>query len=201
MPRSWFARFFSSRYTAGVKRDRFLNARAVALFAAVLLLPVVTGLARKPVKNPPKLPSPVPAKKMERQDDSIVRVPPKDLLLEPAGARKADALAQFVEGERWEDLGEMQKALDAFQKVLNVDPGQVDLAMHVAALLARQDDYPLAIDVLKDAIKANPKEPAPYLQLASIYSKQLKKMDQAMKYAEQALALDPQNIEVYQTVL
>ncbi len=135
---------------------------------------------------------------MERQDDSIVRVPPKDLLLEPAGARKADALAQFVEGERWEDLGEMQKALDAFQKVLNVDPGQVDLAMHVAALLTRQDDYPLAIDVLKDAIKANPKEPAPYLQLASIYSKQLKKMDQAMKYAEQALALDPQNIEVYQ---
>ena len=135
---------------------------------------------------------------MERQDDSIVRVPPKDLLLQPAVARKADALAQFVEGERWEDLGEMQKALDAFQKVLNVDPGQVDLAMHVAALLTRQDDYPLAIDVLKDAIKANPKEPAPYLQLASIYSKQLKKMDQAMKYAEQALALDPQNIEVYQ---
>ena len=119
-------------------------------------------------------------------------------MLQPEAVRKAGALAQFVEGERWEELGEMEKALEAFQKVLNVDPGQVDLAMHVADLLTRQDDYPLAIDVLKDAIKANPKQAAPYLQLASIYSKELKKMDQALKYAEQALALDPQNIEVYQ---
>ena len=120
------------------------------------------------------------------------------MTLKPEGLRKAGALAQFVEGERWEELGEMQKALEAFQRVLNVDPGQVDLAMHVADLLARQDDYPLAIDVLKDAIKASPKEAAPYLQLASIYSKDLKKMDQALKYAEEALVLDPQNIEVYQ---
>ena len=201
MQRSRFARFFSSRYTADVKGKELLNARRVLLFAGALLLPMAPGLARTPVKtSPPNFHSVTPANKVERQDDSVVLAPAKDLMLQPGAARKADALAQFVEGERWEELGEMEKALEAYQKVLNVDPGQVDLALHVAALLTRQDDYPLAIDVLKDAIKANPKEAAPYLQLAFIYSKDLKKMDQAMKYAEQALALDPQNIEVYQRI-
>ncbi|MDQ6810026.1 MAG: tetratricopeptide repeat protein, partial [Verrucomicrobiota bacterium] len=55
-----------------------------------------------------------------------------------------------------------------------------------------------AIDVLKDAIKANPKAATPYLQLAYIYAKYLKKNDQAVKYANEAVALDPQNIETYQ---
>jgi tetratricopeptide (TPR) repeat protein len=132
------------------------------------------------------------------QDDSLVLVPAKDLSLEPTGARKAEALAQFVEAERLEEMGEIEKALAAYQKVLTFDPGQVKLATHVAALLARQNNYPLAIDILKDAIKANPRESAPYLQLAFIYAKDLNKIDQALKYANQALALDPKNIDVYQ---
>ena len=136
----------------------------------------------------------------KRQDDSLVLTPANDLALQPGAARKADALAKFVEGERWEELGEMEKAIDSYQKVLTVDPGQIDLATHVATLLTQQEDIPLAIDILKDAIKANPKEAAPYLQLAVLYAKDLKKMEQALKYAEQAVALDPQNIEAYQRV-
>ena len=125
MQRSGFASFFSSRYTADVKGAEFLKARRVIFFAAALLLPMAPGLARTPVKtSPPNFHSATPANKMERQDDSIVRVPAKDLMLQPAAARKADALAQFVEGERWEELGEMEKALESYQKVLNVDPAR-----------------------------------------------------------------------------
>lgn len=183
-----------------MSKGSVLNLGHALLLGGALLLPSGSGLARTQIKIPPRQShaAPTPAKKTEPQDDSLTRVPAKDLTLQPAAARKADALARFVEGERWEELGEMEKAIDSYQRVLNVDPGQVELATRVATLLTRQDDYPLAIDVLKDAIKASPKEPAPYLQLAAIYSKDLKKMDQAMKYAEQALALDPQNIEVYQ---
>jgi tetratricopeptide (TPR) repeat protein len=132
------------------------------------------------------------------QDDSFSLVPAKDLGLEPANARKAEALTDFVEGVRLEENAEMEKALAAYQKVLNVDPGQVELALRVAALLSRQEDFPRAIDVLKDAIKVKPRTSAPYLQLAFIYAKYLKKTDQALKYADQAVALDPQNIEAYQ---
>jgi tetratricopeptide (TPR) repeat protein len=137
-------------------------------------------------------------KKAPLQDDSFTLVPAKDLALQPENARKADALVDFVEGSRLEENAEMDNALAAYQKVLNVDPGQAELALRVAALLSRQEDFPRAIDVLKDAIKAKPKEPAPYLQLSFIYAKYLKKTEQALKYANQAVALDPRNFDAYQ---
>src|SRR5437867_3625490 len=121
-----------------------------------------------------------------------------DLVLRPEGERKADALAHFVEGTSFEENGEMDKALEAYRKVLNVDPGQSELASRVAALLTRQDDFPQAIDILKDAVKAAPRAPEPYLQLAFIYAKYLKKTDQAVEYANRAIALDPTNIEAHQ---
>ena len=92
----------------------------------------------------------------------------------------------------------MEKAFEVFRKVLNVDPGQAELACRVAELLTRQDDFPQAIDVLKDAIKANPKASAPYLQLAYIYAKYLKRPDQALEYTNKAIALNPSNIDAYQ---
>jgi tetratricopeptide (TPR) repeat protein len=137
-------------------------------------------------------------KKGTSQDDSFVLTPAKDLALQPENARKADALADFVEGTRLEENAEMENALSAYQRVLNFEPGLSELALRVATLLSRQEDYPRAIDVLKDAIKAKPKESGPYLQLAFIYAKYLKKNEQAVKYANQAIALDPLNFEAYQ---
>ncbi|MEY2530117.1 MAG: hypothetical protein QOI96_202, partial [Verrucomicrobiota bacterium] len=143
-------------------------------------------------------PVPSPARKMERQDDSTTLAPARDLVLQPEGEHKAEALAHFVEGIAFEENGEMEKALDAYRQVLNLDPGQAELATRVAALLTRQEDFPQAIDILKDAIKANPNAAEPYLQLAFIYAKYLKKTDQAIEYANRAVALDPRNIETYQ---
>jgi tetratricopeptide (TPR) repeat protein len=132
------------------------------------------------------------------QDDSFSAKPPADLALRAQGARKAEALAHFVEASALEESGEIEKALPAYRKVLDVDPGQSDLAAHVAILLLRQEHYPEAIDVLKDAIKANPKDARPYSQLAVIYARYLKKIDQAIAYANQAIRIDPRNIDAYQ---
>src|SRR2546421_7855305 len=101
----------------------------------------------------------------------------------------------------FEENGEMDRALEAYRKVLNVDPGQSQLASRVAALLIEQDDFPQAIDVLKDAIKANPKDADPYQQLAFIYAKYLKKTDQAIDYANRAVTLNPGDIEGYQRLV
>ena len=133
-------------------------------------------------------------------DDSLRLIPPADLALSSNGERKADALTNFVEGARLEEAGEVQAALETYQRVLTVDPGEIELASRVASLLTRQEDFPRAIDILKDAIKANPKQTAPFLQLAYLYSKHLRKPDQALKYANQALALDPENIDAYQRI-
>ena len=159
------------------------------------------------VTRPTKITSPIAGlssaatKKSGRQDDSLYLKPAADLGLRVAGAHKADALTHFVEGMASEENGEMDRALEAYRKVLNVDPGQAQLAARVAGLLIQQDDFPQAIDVLKDAIKANPNNAEPYQQLAFIYLKYLKRTDQAIDYANRAIALNPENAEGYQRLV
>jgi tetratricopeptide (TPR) repeat protein len=168
------------------------------LIAAIsLLLCGVAAVARPTPAAEPVKPAPGP-KQPERQDDSFNPKPAKDLILRPEGQRKADALAHYLEGMAFEENGELGKALTAYREVLNVDPGEADLACRVASLLTRQDDFPAAIDVLKDAVKAAPNAAEPYLQLAFIYAKYLKKIDQALEYGNKAISLDPTNIDAYQ---
>jgi tetratricopeptide (TPR) repeat protein len=158
-----------------------------------------TGVARTPAASLPQVGSSTAiVKKSNQQHDSLNVKPAADLLLRPEGERKAGALGSFVEGGSFEENGEIDKALDAYRKVLNVDPGHSKLASRVAALLIQQDNFPQAIDILKDAIKANPNDAEPYSQLAFIYAKYLKKTDEALDYANQAIALNPRDIEAYQ---
>jgi len=154
-----------------------------------------------PKASPVRIPRAHPAKTVARHDDSITSKPSPDLALRSQGAHKADALARFVEGMAFEENGEMERALEAYRKVLNVDPGQSELASRVAGLLIQQDDFPQAIDVLKDAIKANPNNAEPYQQLAFIYTRYLKRTDQAIDYANRAITLNPGDVEGYQRLV
>ena len=171
------------------------------VFALGLLLAATVAEAQALKASPGKVPRARPGKTSARHDDSVALKPAADLALRPQAAHKADALAHFVEGMGLEENGEMERALDAYRKVLNVDPGQSELASRVAALLIQQDDFPQAIDVLKDAIKANPKNAEPYQQLAYIYTRYLKRTDQAIDYANRAIALNPGDVEGYQRLV
>jgi Tfp pilus assembly protein PilF len=175
-----------------------VSARWGIVFVLVFLAAAGAASAKAPRTSPPQIRSVPATTKIERQDDSLSLKPAPDLVLRPEGERKAGALAHFVEGMAFEESGQMDKALEAYRKVLNVDPGQSDLASRVAVLLIQQEDFPQAIDVLKDAIKANPNDGEPYRQLAFIYAKYLKKTDQAVDYANRAIALNPTDIDAYQ---
>jgi tetratricopeptide (TPR) repeat protein len=170
------------------------------MFARGLCLLLILALASTASARSPAPARAQAAKRSAAIDDSLRLHPAADLALSRDGIRKAEALANFIEGARLEENGEIEEALKIYQKVLTVDPGETELASRVALLLTRQDDVPRAIDVLKDAIKANPKPVPPYLQLAFLYAKYLKKPEQALKYANQAIALDPENIDAYQRV-
>jgi tetratricopeptide (TPR) repeat protein len=171
------------------------------VFALGFLVAATLAEAQVPKASPVKGPRAHPGKTAARHDDSVAAKPSADLALRPQGAHKADALARFVEGMAFEEDGEMERALEAYRKVLNVDPGQSELASRVAGLLIQQDDFPQAIDVLKDAIKANPNNAEPYQQLAFIYTRYLKKTDQAIDYANRAIALNPGDVEGYQRLV
>ncbi len=173
---------------------------SLRLLLAILLLASQMLFARSRTVSPSPTAAvkPAPAKTTARLDDSIALAPAKDLLLRLENQHKADALAHFVEGMSFEENGEMDKALAAYRKVLDVDPGQAELAARVASILTRQEDFPQAIDILKDAVKANPKAPEPLLQLAYIHAKYLGRSDQAIDYANRAIALDPHNVDAYE---
>ena len=116
-----------------------------------------------------------------------------DLQLRPEGERKADALVAFTDALIAEDNADTEKSLAGYRKVLGLDPGYAELAVKVAYELSRRNDVSAGIQILKDCIKAAPKEPTPLIFLSQLYARQLKKPDLALKAAEQALAIAPQN--------
>jgi tetratricopeptide (TPR) repeat protein len=125
---------------------------------------------------------------------SETRALPSDLELTEEGVLKAKALSEFATALIAEDDADAERALAGFRKTLEADPGYTELALKVAYELSKRNDAAAAIQVLKDAIKAAPKEPLPLVYLSQLYSRSLKKPDLALKYAEQAYALAPDNI-------
>ena len=120
-----------------------------------------------------------------------------DLQLHGDDAAKADALAAFSEAIVAEDNADSDAALADYQKALSLDPGYTELAVKVAFELARRGDPSAGIQVLKDSIKASPKAPLSYLYLSQLYSKYLGKPEVGLRYAQQALDLDPTNFASY----
>ncbi|HEY3897144.1 MAG TPA: tetratricopeptide repeat protein [Chthoniobacter sp.] len=123
-----------------------------------------------------------------------------DLLLTKDEERKADALAAFSQGLVAEDNAEQEKMVEAYRKALELDPTYAELAVKLAYELARRDDPSGGVQILKDTIKAAPKEAVPYIYLSQLYAKDLKKPEVGLKYAEQALALAPDNFAAYLAV-
>ena len=130
--------------------------------------------------------------------DDAYRPPAKDLLLGLDGERKAEAVARFMHGLMLEDTADADKAEDEYLKALNLDPGNADLSVKVAWDDLRRGDTPAAINLLKDTIKAAPKQSQPYIALAYLYFNNLNKPDLAQKYVQQALDIDPNNILAYE---
>ena len=118
---------------------------------------------------------------------------PADLQLAKPDERKAAALTAFSEGLIAEDNSETEKMIESYRRALSFDPGYAELAVKVAYELARENDPSAGIQVLKDAVKAAPREPLPYVYLSQLYARNLNKPELALKYAEQAIALAPDN--------
>jgi tetratricopeptide (TPR) repeat protein len=115
--------------------------------------------------------------------------------------KRAEAQAAYMKGLLLEEEGEYEDALAAYTQCLQLDPGgNPQLAIRIAHDYAKRGDVANGIDVLKDLAKMRPDEPSAYLNLAYLYFKQLKKPELAVKYAEQAVQVDPKNFIGYQTL-
>ncbi len=130
--------------------------------------------------------------------DDVYRPPAKDLLLNPESEHRAEANAHFMNGMLLEEVSDSDRAAGEYQKALALDPANVELSIKVAWDHLRHGDTPGAIDLLKETVKAAPKQARPRLALANIYYNNLNKVDLALKYSQEALELDPANISCYE---
>ncbi len=141
-----------------------------------------------------------PAREKVLLNDFSFREPEEDLLLQQDGVNRAEALAHYAEALTWEEMAEGERAIEEYMKVLEFDPSYAELAIRVAYEYVRRGEIPKGLEILKDAAKASPQEPLLLLNLASIYARNLKKADPAIRYAREALRVAPENPLVYQTL-
>jgi len=123
-----------------------------------------------------------------------------DLELTGDPAKKAEAMATFARALLDEDSAETDRANQGYIKTLALDPSFTKLAEQVALEMVKRGDVSGGIQILKDAAKASPREPKPLIYLSQLYWKQLKKPDLALKYAEQAVALAPDDFQPHHTL-
>jgi tetratricopeptide (TPR) repeat protein len=172
-----------------------------AIIGGLLALAATTVPAAQPGAT--NLPAKPEAKYRNLEDTfySEIRPATSDQQLSKPLEKKSDAQAAYIQGLLLEDQGEYEEALAAYTRSLQLDPGgNPQLAVRIAHEYAKRGDVAAGIDLLKDLAKIRPNEPLAYLNLAYFYLRQLKKPELAVKYAEQAVQVDPDNFAGYQTL-
>ena len=130
--------------------------------------------------------------------DDVYRPPAKDLLLAQDAERKAEANAHFMDGLLLEETSDAdQGAKTNTSKRFRSTHPTCAWRSRWRGSISAQGDTPGAVNLLKETIKAAPKQSQPYLALAYIEFSSLNKPADAQKYAQQAIDLDPANIFGY----
>jgi tetratricopeptide (TPR) repeat protein len=113
--------------------------------------------------------------------------------LSPAQARHAEALAEYATGFSEEFRGEMDDALNHFQRALQLDPQNTALAIRLGQIYATRRDITNALSVLESSVKANPNDAELSYWLGYIYRSD-NQNEKAITAFQGTLKLDPTNL-------
>lgn len=129
-----------------------------------------------------------------------------DLQLTPGGVVSADVLAHYSAALQFETSGKLRQALEHYLAVFKADPTNADLAAHTAGIAMQFQGRDAAVKILEEAVRANPRSPAPLLNLARFagtYPPEdlFEKDDTALKAVTAALQKFPAHAEVYEAAV
>ena len=104
--------------------------------------------------------------------------------------REIKAKERFNLAERSLKKGEINEALTAFQRTLDMDAAFAPAYARLSAIALQQNDLKNAVEYLQRALEIRPNFAAGHYQLGSIYHKQ-GKIEKAIEAFEAALTLNP----------
>ena len=107
--------------------------------------------------------------------------------LTPAEEHRAQALAEYGTGVSEEIQGDLDAALDRYQRVLQLDPHNTPLAIRVGQIYVTRHNVTNAVNVLESSARANPNDPAVAYWLGFVYRNDSQN-DKALAAFRQALS-------------
>ena len=113
--------------------------------------------------------------------------------------KTSSALTHYIMGVYYDDVGDIEKAIEEYQRAGNLDTESPLIHLNLASDYVKKGDIPRATQELNLAAKLNPEAVEPHAILALLYSSQ-NKIDQAAAEYEIALTnasrLQPQNVAI-----
>ena len=109
-----------------------------------------------------------------------------------------DVQKQVELGITYELQGELAKAAGAFEEVLKYEPNRLEIYSLLGPIYERQERYDEALRTYQRLEELDPNLPAIIFgAMASIYHFHKKMLPEALKYAQKALAVDPNSWRVH----
>jgi len=115
----------------------------------------------------------------------------------------ARSLSHYILGVYYEDLGDLDQAVQQYKKALEADPQSSLLHLNLASVFIKKNDPVLAIEELKKSVELAPETVEPHAILALVYAAQNNKDLAAVEYTfalKNAAKLEPKNIEIYKSL-
>jgi len=112
-------------------------------------------------------------------------------------------LSHYILGVYYDDLGNLDKAIQEYKKVLETNPNSALLHLNLASVFIKKNDTVSAIAQLKQAAGLAPEAVEPHAILALIYAVQNKTDLATQEYTlalKNAARLEPKNIEIYKSL-
>ncbi len=125
--------------------------------------------------------------------------------LQPTGIAKSQALAHYYVGLSREKAGDIEGALDAFDSVLELSPGQLRLAGKAAELAGQFGDTARGLVILERSFQANQNLPEAYLRLSGFlwtyHDNKKSNRERALTLVEEATDRFPDNPTIYDRLI
>jgi Tfp pilus assembly protein PilF len=117
--------------------------------------------------------------------------------------RTSNALSHYIMGVMYDDLGDVEKAIQEYKYALKADSKNTVIHLNLVVSYIKKNDLSSAVEELRTTIRLEPDAVEPHAILALLYSLQNKSQESNLEYEialKNASKLNPKNIEIYKNL-